>query len=168
MKIDRAKHLEITIDELNGALSAIELLRSEYFDQKDFQAVLEKAIEWYEAGNLNAYIFFHKAFGVSDRDPTEFYDGLSSFLVNTLLDDSCFELEWTKYNESTGDFEAPADEWDEDLIVSVSAIWSHDDSPNYSIDPRLMLKAMKYLDDKDRRREELDRKIFGSEDKDED
>lgn len=159
MKIDKDKHLKLIINELNSALDYIERLRVGYTENKAFHAILEKAIEWYETDNINAYIFFHKVFSVSNKDPIEFYDGLASFLVNTLLDDSCFELEWVKYNIKTGHSDLPANEWSEDFSVSVNVLWSHDDSPNRSVNAGLMLKAMEYLEDKDRRREEFDKTL---------
>jgi hypothetical protein len=62
MKIDIDRHLNYTIQELNYAIDTIENLREEYKDEKAFQDVLEKAIEWYETKNINAYTFFNRAF----------------------------------------------------------------------------------------------------------
>jgi hypothetical protein len=157
MDINREKHLNTTVSQFNNTMDDIEQLRKIDYAGKEFHAVLEKAIAWYETDNLNAYVFFHEAFPVSQSNPTSFYDGLHGFLVNTLLDDSCFELEWTKKDDNLD--ESPAEPFDEHIMVSVRVLWSNDDRPNRSIDAGLMLRAMEYLDEKDILREELDKEI---------
>jgi hypothetical protein len=99
----------------------------------------------YESGNILYYSFFHEAFPCSERNPTDFYGSLGSFLVNTILDDSYFLVKWNKYNDG-GYIEGVP------FVDSPYVVWANDD--NGTSDGTKMLEAMRFAIKQDHERTE--------------
>ena len=151
--INREKHKQYTLKQFNQAIDSMERLRGpEYSDHVEFQLIVNKAIEWYESNNLNAYTLFKE---VAGTEPFDFYGDLSGFLVNALLDDSYYELKWKKYYTHLAGWVDGGEAWVDDPCV----VWAYDDNPNATQDPKPLLKAMLYLDKKEEERQEQEKRL---------
>lgn len=140
--IDLKKHEEDIIERLNDAIKNINDLRNKNYDLL-FHRVLEKSIEWYEScRGMMTYEFFREAFP-TNNGPIDFYEGLYSFLVNVMLDDSFYRICWERYDVPSGEWVIGKPFEDKPYVT-----WSTDE--NGTNKPIELWEAMCYAENRDK------------------
>jgi len=150
LNIDLKKHRKEAVLELEDAVNEINALYKRV-ECKNFKKIIKMAVEWFEDKKGLGYTFFNEA--LSAHTPTQFYESLYSFLVNTILDDSYYKVCWKKHKNGKWVDGKP---WKDTPYV----IWTNDMDPDRQHDAEKMWKAMEFLRDKDKKMQKLYKEIF--------
>jgi len=155
ININKEKHCILVNQNFNNAIKNIEELYQYCIDRNhtELKEILEIAINWYETNDISYYSFFKKAFRCSDKDPTDFYAGLNSFLSNVILDDSYYEIKWEKYTDGGLIDGQPYDE-----LSYPHVVWADPDIGTNKAKP--MLDIMKFVVEREKAREEYYEREF--------
>ena len=140
---NKQKYLDKSIKKITEEIESLESLKNE---GEDIKQIIEQCLDWYEQDNLALYSVFRESCG--SPGCFEFFGALRSFLVNVLLDDSCFKITWKKMNLETNKYESGIP-WKDTPQID----WAYDLDENSSTNPKEILKIFEYYKGKDLERQ---------------